>query len=304
MNTRFDELMARSWERGLFPTNGEVAAAGLSTEDHYALVCAALDGATRNSKAAHAESIKAWAGDRPARHYFLNSQPANEAQRRNFDEIEAAIAIVEDHYEQLDATPSNPLQVIKINPTKGDVDGSEASDVSYSAGIRIYRHAYADHEGTVHVAGIVGPHNVCIEGSGARSVQLEPGARTFMRKVSFRDGPPTREQMIDDLCVLPLAESRPPVKSFMMDLGTFPAYATARDLQAELIQMTGVTPADRLAEQKVGRGRRGTTPPRLDPATPSAPAPIHDAPAAPASFPAEPAYAGAGISHSEQLHLF
>ena len=296
--------MTRSWERGLFPTNGEVAAAGLSTEDHHALVRAALDGAARNSKAAHADYIKAWAGDRPARHYFLNAKPANEEQRRNFDEIEAAIAIVEDHYDQLDATPSNPLQVIKINPTKGDVDGSEPSDVNYSAGIRIYRHAYADHEGTVHVAGIIGPHNVCIEGSGARSVQMEPGARTFMRKVSFRDGPPTKEQMIDDLCVLPLAESRPPVKAFMMDLGTFPAYATARDLQDELIQMTGVTPGEQPAEPASVKGRKGKTPARLDPSTPSAPAPIDDAPVAPASFPAEPAYADAGISKWDQLFLF
>lgn len=271
----YDAMHARAWETGFLPKQDETA--GFSEPQRMAIAKAAFDGAGRNHTAAAAKARHEWAGDRPARRYFQALQPRSKAEERQLEEIEQAIHIVEEHYSKLDPTPHDPLHQIKIN--ENDHDAVGPGKPNYEAGIRIYRHAYEEMVGTVHVGGIVGPHNLAIEGDGRRSVELEPGARTFMLRVAFTDGPPSREDMIDDLCALPLSESKPIKRNINWDLGTIPVHPNARDLEKELISIAGGLPASERvalpAAPVVAVPLRKTTPVSLplpsgeEPATPA-----------------------------------
>lgn len=161
---------------------------------------------------------KRWIGTSVARKIWVEAPAKKASIRLSHDIKDAAIAVVDEYY--TDFTEASVRKAM-IQIRERDYGGDKR------IGVMVKAEPYAS-QFTLQVRGMIGPHNVANEGNGW-TLEMEKGSALFSIKKRYTQLP-TRQELIDDLCVWDWLETLPAKATLHTDTETYPVYPTAKDV--------------------------------------------------------------------------
>jgi hypothetical protein len=160
-----------------------------------------------------------WIDNRLARKEYCESVPKTKKEIELCDKKDIAINVIEEYYDKKFFTEAN-LKKDMILIKERDYGGDKR------IGICIKKEPYAN-QYTITIRDILGNCNIANEGSGW-TMQLERGAKPFSITKRYNHLP-TKDELIDDICIFDILEQQEPVGQIVKDTGVIQIYPTARE---------------------------------------------------------------------------
>lgn len=163
--------------------------------------------------------LEKWIENRPARRYYINQEIKTPKDKKVAIEKDYAFDIIEEFYDEKYFTYANVNKQFIIAKEKSYGRDS-------SIGIILKKQSYA-HQFTLNIKGINGGYTVSNDGNGW-DLELEKGAK-FFGIIKRYENIPTKEELIDDICIWDLLEKQEPKSKVVTDTSTFNIYPTAKE---------------------------------------------------------------------------